>query len=75
MICDNVKSCHDPVTIKEDQCALRVLCKNCHHQFVIRKDPFKGNPEIKQYAKIFKRDILQPKDPLFFKVYPQYLKR
>lgn len=74
MICDNITNVHDPITVAEDGNALRVFCKQCKHQFVIRKHPVKGNPEMRDYAKIFKRDILQPKDPLFYKVYPQYLK-
>lgn len=73
MICDLKSNVHDPVTIAEDDNALRVICKQCKHQFVIRKDPFKKVPEMREYAKIFKRDILQPKDRLFHKVYPQYL--
>ena len=74
MICDAVSQVHDPITIGEDMNALRVLCKQCKHQFVIRKHFIKGNPEMREYAKIFKRDILQPKDPLFYKIYPHYLK-
>ena len=71
MKCNNISNCHDPVTISDGD-ALRVICKQCHHQYIIRKSP-NGAPEIKQYAKIFKRDILQPKDPLFYKIYPHYL--
>lgn len=71
--CDGKSNIHDPITIGEDSCALRVLCKQCKSQFVIRKSP-NGAPERRAYAKIFKRDILQGSDNLFYKVYPQYLK-
>ncbi len=74
MECNGVHSVHNPITVSEDMNALRVVCKECWHQYVIRKDPFKGSPEIKEYARIFRRDILQPKDRLFHKIYPQYLR-
>lgn len=67
--CDNKRECHDPITIAEDDNALRVYCKICYHQYIIRKDENK-NPEKRSYARIFKRDILQPSENLFYKVYP-----
>ena len=73
MICDGISNVHDPITVFDGDSALRVLCIQCKKQFVIRKSP-NGAPEIKQYAKIFKRDILQGSDNLFYKVYPQHLK-
>ena len=72
MICNGKSAVHNPITVSDGDSALRVLCIQCKKQFVIRKSP-NGAPEIKQYAKIFKRDILQPKDPLFYKIYPHYL--
>lgn len=72
MICDNVSNVHNPIVIAEDECAMRVFCKLCKHQYVIRKD-WRGVSENKQYSKIFKRDTLQPHENLFYKVYPQYL--
>ena len=72
-ICDNIKCCHQPATIKEDENALRIICEHCHKQIVIRKDPYKGVPEKRQYAKIFKKDILQGNDSLFYKYHSQYL--
>ena len=71
--CDSVSNVHDPVTIGEDASALRVFCKQCKHTYVICKSP-NGAPEKKQYAKVFKRDILQPRDPMFYKIYPHYLR-
>ena len=71
--CDNKSNVHDPITIGEDYNAMRVQCKICKHSYVIHKD-FTLAPEMRSYAKIFKRDILQPKENLFYKVYPQYLR-
>lgn len=75
MLCDNITNCHQPITIGEDQSALRVYCTQCQHQFVIHKDANTGAPDKREYAKIFRRDILQGNDPLFYKIYPQWLKK
>lgn len=73
-LCDNKSQAHNMLVISDGDTAMRVLCKLCKHQFVIRKDPYKGVPEKRQYAKLYKRDILQGSDNLFYKYYPQYLK-
>ena len=73
MICDNKSNCHNPITVGEDANALRVYCKQCHAIIVIRKE-LTGAPHKSQYAKVFKRDILQGSEPLFYKIYSQYLK-
>lgn len=70
--CDNITNCHDPETIADDQDAMRVICKQCRHQYVIRKD-WRGVPENRQYSKIFKRDVIQGHENLFYKIYPQHL--
>ena len=72
--CDNKSSCHKPVIVAEDLNAMRVLCTECKHQFVIRKDPFKDVPEKRQYIKIFRREALQGNDNLFYKYYDQYIR-
>ena len=72
--CDNVSSCHN-ITDIADGDALRVICKECKKVYVIRKDPFTGAPEKRQYAKIFKRDILQGSDSLLYKYHPEFLKQ
>lgn len=74
MMCDNKARCHDPITVAEGDSAMRVVCKTCWHQFTIRKDPYRGNPEKRQYAKIFKKDILQGNDNLFYKYHPEYIR-
>lgn len=72
--CNNVSRCHNLIDIKQDENAMRVLCTNCNNQYVIHKHPVKGNPEMREYARLFKKDILQPRDNLFYKYYSQYLK-
>jgi hypothetical protein len=72
--CDNVAHCHNLIDIAQDDNAMRVICTNCWNQYVIHKHPIKGNPEMRHYAEIFKKDILQPNDNLFYKYYTQYLK-
>lgn len=71
--CNNISEAHDPITIGEDENALRVFCRICHANLVLRKDPNKGTPENKAYSKVFKRDVLQGNDNLFYKYHPQYL--
>ncbi len=70
--CDGKKGIHNPTVIQEDGNAMRVLCKECQHQFIIRKD-WRGAPENRSYSTIFRRDSIQGNHPLFYKIYPQYL--
>lgn len=74
MLCNNISSCHNPTTIGEDSNALRILCKQCYNQIVIKKDYIKDVPENRQYSKVFKKDILQGNDNLFYKYYPEFLR-
>jgi hypothetical protein len=53
--------------------AARVICKECKEQYVIRKD-HRGVPLNRQYAEIFKRDILQSNQNLFYRYFPKYLR-
>lgn len=71
--CDNVSSCHSPITIGEDANALRWLCTTCKHTGIIRKD-WRGVPLNRQYADVYKKEILQPNANLFYKYYPSYLR-
>lgn len=73
MTCNNKSQAHDLVVISDGDTAMRVVCKLCKQPIVIRKDPYKGVPEKRHYAKVFKRDILQGNDNLFYKYYPQHL--
>lgn len=70
--CDNISKCHNPITIGEDDNALRVLCSECKNQYIIRKD-WRGVPDNKQYSEIFRRETLQGHQDLFYKYYPQWL--
>lgn len=72
--CDNKSDFHEPIVIAEDQNAIRIICNKCKVQYVIRKD-WRGVPENRQYSKIYKKDILQPNENLFYKAYPQYLRK
>lgn len=70
--CNNKSNCHDLKTISDSD-ALRVICKICYNTYILRKD-WRGVPEKKLYAKIFKQDILQGKDNLFYKYHPEHLR-
>lgn len=72
--CNNKSACHRPTVINEDQNAVRVICQECKHQYVIRKDPIKDVPENRQYSKIYKRDILQGNDNLLYKYRPEFMR-
>ena len=72
--CNNISSCHNLKTIVDGESAMRVICTECKHQYVIRKNPYSGAPEKRQYAKLYKRDILQGRENLFYKYYPQHIR-
>jgi hypothetical protein len=72
MICNNMSEAHDLIDVSED--GTRVLCKICKQQVVLRRDE-RGVPEKRQYARLFKRWIMQGNDNLFYKYHPEYLKR
>lgn len=71
--CDNIIACHNPITIGEDNNALRWHCKNCKQTGIIRKD-WRGVNFNREYSKIYKKEILQPHEPLFYKYYPHYMR-
>lgn len=73
--CDNKSLAHGLSVIGEDRNAMRVFCNVCHRRYVIHKDPNKGNPEKRIYAKLFKRWILQGNDNLFYKYHPEHIKK
>lgn len=64
--CNNVANCHDPIIIGEDNNAIFVGCRECPAQERIGKDA-KGNPENCAYSDFFKREIVQPDHPLYYK--------
>lgn len=73
--CNNVSACHHLVDIFDGDSGMRVLCKDCKRQYVIRKDSYKRVPEIRQYVKMFRKDALQGNDNLFYKYHDNYLVR
>lgn len=73
--CNNKSNCHNPLILEEDRDAMRVICNICYHQYIIRKRPIEDVPENRQYSKIFKKDILQGSDNLFYKYNPQYIRK
>jgi hypothetical protein len=75
MECDNKSNAHNMITISDGDTAMRVICTECKHQYFIRKDRIKGTPEKRIYAKLFKKDILQGGDNLFYKYHPEHLKQ
>lgn len=66
MKCDNKSQTHNPEVIGEDNSAILVYCNQCGKQQRIGKDT-KGSPENRLYSEWFKRDLLQPDVPLFYK--------
>lgn len=71
--CNNKSRCHRPEIIREDENAIRVVCLDCRHTYILRKD-YRGVVENRAYSKIFKRDILQGNDNLYYKYYPTNLR-
>ncbi len=72
--CNNISSCHAPEVIIETSEAIRVVCRHCNHQYVIRKD-LRGTVENRTYSAIFRKEILQRWDNLFYKYYPHFIKK
>lgn len=64
--CDNFSSTHAPKVLNEDNSAIWVLCTECNAQERIGKD-MNGNPEHRAYGEFFKRELLQPGPPLYYK--------
>ncbi len=70
--CDNICKAHSPYVIAEDENAMRVICNECKHIYIIRKD-WRGVPENREYSRIFKKDIVQGNDNLFYRYHSEYL--
>jgi hypothetical protein len=65
-MCDNFASCHNPTVLNEDNNAIYAYCKDCGAQERIGKDK-SGEPEHRAYSEFFKRDVLQPPAPLYYR--------
>ena len=68
--CDNISDVHDPRLISETGDGVRYICDKCKEQFVLRIGE-DGRMENREYTKVFKKDLLQPHDNLYFKLYPE----
>lgn len=64
--CDNISAAHEPQVIHDTDDAMVAVCKNCKKQQVFRKDK-DGRMDNRAYLKFFKRDVLQPTVPLYYK--------
>lgn len=69
MRCNNLTSVHDPHILHDSHEALVAVCRLCKEQAVFRKDVV-GRVDNRAYIKFFRRDVLQPHDNLFYKIYP-----
>lgn len=65
-MCDNINQSHDNVTINETPDGIRTYCKLCGKVNVIRFDT-NGRCDNREYSEIFKRDLLQPGENLYYK--------
>jgi len=70
MKCDNVNEAHNLKIINETPDGVRVICKICKEINIIRFDA-NGRCDNREYSKIFKRDLLQPGENLWYKYKPQ----
>jgi len=66
MTCDNLSSTHNPEVLNEDNSAIWIHCKDCGYSQRIGKDK-NGEPEHRLYGEWYKRDLLQPGPPLYYK--------
>ncbi len=71
--CDNTSRCHTPITIEEDMNALRWACTTCKESSIIRKD-WRGVPENREFSRVYRKEILQPNQNLFYYYYSQHLR-
>lgn len=72
--CDGINDLHDCAVISFDENAVRMICKECKEQIVVRLDE-RGVPERRQGAEILQRLILHPNDRLFDKYYSRHARQ
>lgn len=68
-MCDNINESHDNIVINETPDGIRTFCKICKEINTVRFDK-EGRYNNKEYSKIFKRDLLQPGENLYYKYNP-----
>lgn len=64
--CDNISALHWPEILGDTDGAIVAHCKLCHEIAIFRTDR-EGRPENRRYSQWFKRDIIQPGHPLYYK--------
>ena len=72
--CDNFSRTHNLELCSEDDNCARLFCRECGNYVLIRKD-YDGKYNKKQSDEAFKRFSIQPQEPLFYKYYPQHLRK
>jgi hypothetical protein len=72
-MCDNIQEAHDNIVINETSDAIRTYCKICGEVNVLRKDKLSGRMDNIEYSRIFKRDVLQPSENLYYKYHPELM--
>lgn len=65
-ICDNINNYHSNKIIGQNEEGIRTYCTRCHEVNVIRIG-FDGRYNNREYARIFKEDLLQPGSNLYYK--------
>ncbi len=73
-VCDNVRECHDMRTpLTDAKGGERAFCRICKRTYYLRHNK-NGQPDKKQYAKLYYRWIVQPNKPLYYHVHPDAMK-
>ena len=70
--CDNISDTHDNVILSQTDDGVRVMCQKCKQQQVIRIGT-DGRMDNRLYSKVFKADILQPSENLYFKLHSEQM--
>lgn len=67
--CDNISNVHENFMMNEEPDGVRYICDHCKQQNVLRIG-LDGRMENRLYTRVFKKDVLQPHDNLYFRVHP-----
>lgn len=65
---DNIHSVHKTKILEEAPDVTVAYCERCKERFCVRSGDKRG------HARLFKREILQPHENLYFKEYPQRMR-
>ena len=64
--CDNKNSVHENIIINQNEDGLRTYCKQCKQINILRCEK-NGRFSNRQYSQVFKRDLLQEGENLYYK--------